>query len=215
VFIEFLFETLQTFRVLVDGADIFLKDNLLGRGRTDHFREPPEMGRVPGGLACITYVVPQQKSFQPKFRRLQVLDGIFPRAAQVADGFIFYFGHRDGSEVPRAHEPGQLHGITAVGFPAISGLGGNQRGRHDPTVVAFFVERAIEPGATGAGFIDEDEAFRLRLELTSELIAIRVSWADGPEGDDVGVVIFGNLGSGDGVFVDIQTDIECARLWHG
>ena len=76
---------------------------------------------------------------------------------------------------------------------AISGLFGNQRGRHDPTVVAFFVEIAIEPVATGAGFIDEDEAFRLRLELTSEVIDIRVSCADGPEGDDVGVVIFGNL----------------------
>jgi len=50
------------------------------------------------------------------------------------------------------------------------------------------------------------------LELTSELIDIRVSCADGPEGDDVGVVIFGNLGYGDGVFVDIQTDRECARL---
>jgi hypothetical protein len=51
---EFRCETLQTCRVLVDGAAIFLKDHLLGRGRTDPFREPPEMGRVPGGLACIT-----------------------------------------------------------------------------------------------------------------------------------------------------------------
>jgi hypothetical protein len=44
VCVKFLFEPLQTFRGLVDGADIFLKDNLLGRGRTDHCREPPEMG---------------------------------------------------------------------------------------------------------------------------------------------------------------------------
>src|SRR5262249_17770615 len=63
--------------------------------------------------------------------------------------------------------------------------------------------------------IDEDEAFRLRLALTSEVIAIRVSCADGPEGEDVGVVIFGDIGHGDGVCVDIQTARECARLWHG
>jgi hypothetical protein len=77
------------------------------------------------------------------------------------------------------------------------------------------VEIAIEPVATGAGFIDEDETLRLRLELTSELIDIRVSCADGPEGDDVGVVIFGDIGHGDGVFVDIQTAREWARLWQG
>jgi hypothetical protein len=53
------------------------------------------------------------------------------------------------------------------------------------------------------------------LELPRELIAIRVAGADGPEGEDVGVVIFGDRGHGAGVFVDIQTDRECARLWHG
>ena len=212
---EFLCETLQTFRVLVDSADICLQDNVLGRGRTDHVREPPEMGRVPGGLTCITYVVPQQKSLQPKFRGLQVLDGIFPRAAQVAAGCICDFGHIDGSEVPRAHALGQLQGITAVGFHAIPGLFGNQRGRHAPTVIAFFVERAIEPGATGAGCRDEDKAFRLRWELTSALIDIRVSCAAGPAGEDVSVVLCGDRGHGDGVFVAIQTDREGARLGPG
>lgn len=54
VCMECLFETLQTFRGLADGADICLKDHWLRRGRPDPVREPPEMGRVPGGSACIT-----------------------------------------------------------------------------------------------------------------------------------------------------------------
>src|SRR4029453_17147077 len=47
--LEFLFETLEAFRVLGPGADIFLKDDVLRRCRAHPLRGPPEMGRVPGG----------------------------------------------------------------------------------------------------------------------------------------------------------------------
>jgi hypothetical protein len=35
------------------------------------------------------------------------------------------------------------------------------------------------------------------------------------EGDDLGTVIFGRIGNGNRIFVDIKTDVECARLWPG
>jgi len=88
----------------------------------------------------------------------------------------------------------------------------NHGGSHAPTVVPFFAEIAIQPVATGTCLIDKDEAFGLRLELTGELIAIGVSCTDRPLGDDLRLMVFGDIGHGDSVFMDIQTDIECARL---
>ena len=49
--LEFLFETLQSFGSAPERPDIFLKDDLLRRGGTDDFREPPEVGRAPIGPA--------------------------------------------------------------------------------------------------------------------------------------------------------------------
>ena len=50
--LQFLFETLEAFGVLMNRTDIFLKDDLLRRGRTDHLREPAEVGRAPIGPAA-------------------------------------------------------------------------------------------------------------------------------------------------------------------
>jgi hypothetical protein len=37
--------------LLADRAHVLLEDDLRGRGRTHHRRQPPEMGRIPGGAA--------------------------------------------------------------------------------------------------------------------------------------------------------------------
>ena len=64
VLVEFLFETLEAFGVFTDGADIFLKDDLLrGRG-TDHLREPSQVGRAPIGPARVADIVSEQKGFE-------------------------------------------------------------------------------------------------------------------------------------------------------
>jgi hypothetical protein len=95
-----LCQTLQPFRVFVDRAAICWKDHGLSWGGTDDCAEPPEVGRAPGGPAGLPHIVPPQKGFQPKFGGLEVTDGIFTCAAQVADGFIFNCGDIDGGEVP-------------------------------------------------------------------------------------------------------------------
>jgi hypothetical protein len=50
---------------------------------------------------------------------------------------------------------------------------------------------------------------------SDELINIDLPGPDRAEVDDLGVVVFGNIGDGDRLFMDIQSDIERARLWQG
>jgi hypothetical protein len=38
---------------------------------------------------------------------------------------------------------------------------------------------------------------------------------DGAEVDDLGVVVFGDISHGTRVFVDIHSDVQCARLVQG
>jgi hypothetical protein len=88
--------------VFVDRADIFLKDHVLSGGGTDHLREPPEMGRAPGGTAGIADIVPEQEGFETELGRLEVPEGIFAGAAEIANGFIFHRGNIDRGEITRA-----------------------------------------------------------------------------------------------------------------
>ena len=57
------------------------------------------MGWTPGGPAGVADVVSEQKGFEPKLGGLQILYGIFTRAAEVADGFVFHRRDRDGGEI--------------------------------------------------------------------------------------------------------------------
>jgi hypothetical protein len=159
--------------------------------------------------------VPQQESFEPKLRGLEIADGIFTRTAQVTNRFILHRGNIDRGEVPRAHQACQFDSIAAVGFDPIPSLFRNQGGGHDPTVVPLFAQITIKPVAAWAGFVDKDEVFGLRLELAGEVIDVDLSCADGPKGDDLGAMILSDIGDRDGVFVDIHTDVKRARLVHG
>jgi hypothetical protein len=47
------------------------------------------------------------------------------------------------------------------------------------------------------------------------LIEVTLARPKVAEGDDRGTVILGSIGHGKRIFVDIQTDRACARLWHG
>src|SRR4029453_1902118 len=96
---QFLLQALEAFGVLMDRADILLEDNLLSRGGTDHFGEPPQMGRPPGGTARIADIVPEQKGFEPELGGLEITDGVFTSPTEVTDGFAPHPRDIDGSEV--------------------------------------------------------------------------------------------------------------------
>jgi hypothetical protein len=81
--------------------------------------------------------------------------------------------------------------------------------------MALVREIAIKPITARAGFIDKDEVRAFRLQATDEVINITLSRPNIAEGDDLSVVFVGDIGHGDGLFMDIQSNIERARLWHG
>src|SRR4029453_3173571 len=111
-------------------------------------------------------------------------------------------------------QSGQLHGITAIRFDPIPWLFGDQRRRYHPAVMIFFDEIAVEPIAAGAGFIDEDEMFGLRLHFSDELIDVTLAGANADEVDDLSAVILGHVGHSNRIFVDVHADEEWARLRH-
>ena len=215
LFVEFLLQTLQTFGVLGDGSDIFLENNVLGGGRTDHLAEPSEVGRTPGGPADVPDAMPEQEGFEPQFGRFEITDGVFTRTSEVADRFILHGGDIDGGQITRAHQPRQLHGVTAVGVYAVAGLFRNQGGSHNPANQVLLREITLEPGPAGARFIDKDQVFSLGLHLLNELINVGLPGADGAQVEDLSVVLLGDRGHGDGILVDIQPNRECASMRHG
>jgi hypothetical protein len=81
--------------------------------------------------------------------------------------------------------------------------------------MAFFGQIAVEPIPAGTGLRDKDELGAFGLQPPDELIDVTLARPDVTEGDDLGTIIFGSLCNGNRIFVDIKTDVECARLCHG
>jgi hypothetical protein len=73
----------------------------------------------------------------------------------------------------------------------------------------------IEPVPTMARFIDNDQVWGCGWQLGDELITVSGPGADGAEGDHRGVGGLGDISPGARVLVDISTNREGARLWHG
>ena len=96
---EFLVQTPEALGVLRDGPDIFLKDDLLRRGGTDDFREPPEVGRTPVGPARIADILAEQEGFETELGIFEIADRIFARPREIPDGFIVHFGDIDRGEI--------------------------------------------------------------------------------------------------------------------
>jgi hypothetical protein len=72
-----------------------------------------------------------------------------------------------------------------------------------------------EPIPARACFIDKGELFTFGLEMTDEFIDVTLAGTNILDRDDLRVVFFGDLGNGNGLFVDIQSDVKRARLMHG
>ena len=97
--LEFLFETLEAFGMLLNGMDLFLKDNLLSRCGADDFREPPEVGWAPISPSHVTDILSQPQGVETELGVFEIADGIFTRPSEIANGFIFDFGDIDGGEI--------------------------------------------------------------------------------------------------------------------
>ena len=171
-------ETPQACRGFDDRADIFWKDNLLRGGGTHYLRKPPEVGRAPVSSARVAEILPEPEGCEPARGRLEVPPGIFAGAAEIAHGFIFHGGHRHRGEIPRAHQTGQVDGVTTVGLHPVAWLFGHERGRHDPAEMALFRQIAREPIPTGSCCIDKDQVWSCGLQLAPELINVDLPGAN-------------------------------------
>jgi hypothetical protein len=97
--VECLFKALKSLGVGAHGPDICLEDHWLCGCGTDDLGEPSEMGWTPVGAARGADVMPKQEGFEPQCRRLEVLHGIFPSPAEVADGLVLHRRDLDGGKV--------------------------------------------------------------------------------------------------------------------
>jgi hypothetical protein len=209
------FATLETCGVFGDRPDVCLKDHWLRRCGTDHLAQPPEVGWAPGGPAGVTAILPQEKGFQPQRRGLESAARLCTRPAQIPTRFLRNLGDVDGRQVTRAQQAGQCDGVSPGGVDPVAWLVGEQRGRDAPADLAFVRAIAGEPIATRAGFIDQDKVRACGLPPTDELSDVTRSCPDVAEGDDLRAVVLHDRGDGHRVLMDIQTDVECARLLHG
>jgi hypothetical protein len=98
--VPYLLETLEACSVVTRRSDIFLKDDVLRWCRTDHCRVPSEVGRVPIGPAGRAEVLPEQEGCETERGVFEIADSIVTSPREVANGFIFHFGHIDRGENP-------------------------------------------------------------------------------------------------------------------
>jgi hypothetical protein len=97
--VEFLFNALKSLGVFAHGPDICLEDYVLGGCETNDLGKPSEMGWTPVGAARVADILPKQAGFAPKFRRLEVLHGIFTRPAEIAEGLVLHRRDLDRGKV--------------------------------------------------------------------------------------------------------------------
>jgi hypothetical protein len=173
------------------------------------------MRGAPMGLARLAKVLAQEEGVEAILRGFEGTDAILTSATQVAKGFVIELGDVDGGEVARTHQPGSLAGIAAVGFDPVPRLCRNQRGGDHPTVMPHLGPRAVQPLAARPGFVDKPEVCGLRGQLSKQGVEVPLAGTDSPQGDGLRAVVLGHRSDRDGRFMDIQADIQHARLSHG
>jgi hypothetical protein len=103
-----------------NGPDILLEDDLLGGRRTDHFRQPAQMGRPPRGTALIPDILAPQDGLQPVLGGLAIPDRLLTRAGEVTDRLVLDRWDIDRGQIAGTHEPGELGRIASIGFDAVA-----------------------------------------------------------------------------------------------
>jgi hypothetical protein len=108
-----------------------------------------------------------------------------------------------------------LQRIATVVLDAVAGLFGDERGCDHDAAQLLGGEVAVQPVAAGTGFVDEDGLVGFGLHLADELVDVALAGADGAEIGGLVVAVFADVGHGNRIFVDVQTDKESGRVFHG
>ena len=96
--VECLCQPREPFGVFGHRPHIFWKDDWLRCGGTHDRAEPAQVRGAPGGPAGLPDIMAEQTGFEAQLGRLQIVQRIFTRTAQVTHGFIFDCGDIDRGE---------------------------------------------------------------------------------------------------------------------
>jgi len=174
-------DPLDTLGVFVDGSEVLLEDDLLGRGGTDYPGEVAAVGVVLVGAADVVKAKPEKERLEAVLGALQIDEGVLAGAGEVADGLIVDSGNVDGGEVAGAQEPCELNGVATVGFDAVAGFLRDQGRGHDDALEALPAKVAVQDVAAGAGLVGEQEPRGFAVEPAQELVDVGLAGADGAE----------------------------------
>jgi hypothetical protein len=144
-----LVKPLEPFGVFGDRADICWADAGLSWGGTDDLAEPAWVSRAPGGPPGIADILPPQKRVQAQRGRLEIVERLFTRAAQVTHGVVCDRWDIDRRELPRAQQPRQLDRVTPVGLHAVAGLLGMRAGATTQQTWPVFVRSGSRQSPQG------------------------------------------------------------------
>ena len=215
VILPCLCEPLEACSRCVHRTDICLQDDVWRRWGADHCREPPEMGRAPGGSAGGAEIVSEQAGFAAKLGGLASAEGLFTGPREITHGFLVHRGDTDRSAITRARQAGPWYGVPAVRCDPVTGLVGHEGGGHHPAGIVFVLQIPLEPGATGASLRDKDEVCGFRWHLAEEWINVTLTCPNGAQGGHCGAMLLGDIRPSNGILVDSHADEACARLRHG
>jgi hypothetical protein len=100
-FAQFRLEAIHPVHLLINGADRFLKHDLLRRRGTDDLGEVPPMRIGPIGPADVVQAEAEQERFQPQLRVLERQSRGVAGATAIADGFIIDRRDVDAGQIAR------------------------------------------------------------------------------------------------------------------
>ena len=176
------------------------------------------MGFAPGGSSGIAVAEAAQESLEAVFGAAEVVDGIDPGAAEVADGFVGLVGDVDGGEFAGAQEAGEFDGVFFVGLDLVAGFGGDQGGGDDGAVNLQLKQFSGDPHAAAARFVTDVEVGQGDApglgDAAKHLLDARLAGDDAAVAADL--ALGAGIGDGDGslFFMDVESDVEFrGRVW--
>jgi hypothetical protein len=185
-----------------------------GGGQTPS-ESPRRWGRAPVGPAPVAAILAEPERLEPIRGGFEIAHRLFTGSGEIAEGCLLHVGDLPHGELPCTGEPGPWHGVPAVGVEPVARFLGHPGGRDPPTLVALLGERAIEPIATGAGFLDQEKRLGLGWYLADEGVEVRLAGANGTQIGDFGAVLWRPVGDAHRLFGDLHADEEWARLGPG
>ena len=195
----------------IHGVHQFLEHDLLGGGGQHDFGQPPPMGGGPARFTGVSHIVAQEEGLEPLARGGDIALGLLPGTDDVAELLLVGGGNVDEGESTVFEAEGEVAGVTAVGFDALTGLLRDQGGGGDAAVQALGGEVAMQPEAARAGLVNQFGAPGQFFEHAIDGVLLR---AEGAEIGDGGFGLGADERGGNGVLVHIQSDID-SGIVHG